>query len=411
MKSEIMKILLVFVAVAALAMSGCDKATETADATGDTVEGAPCCPEGATCEEGECSEGAKLLTPTAIVLPEKYNSPDGLTIGPDGAIYLSMPNFGDPTHPAMILKIDADDNITEVVELPKHPELDISGPLGLAFATDGNIYVADNMSFSDDANKSRLLRVNMADGKATGVDVVAEGFIMSNAVAARGDHVYVTETMLDKSVDPLPSGVYRFTLAELAAGAPVKVTGVGDPHVIVTLETKNKDHAVGANGMNFDSKGNLFVCNFGDAELYKVTFDDKGEVSSTEVFASGSGMMCCDGVFIDKKDRMFIADFLGNAVHKVCPKSGKVATLAKNEQSDGTGGLLDAPSECAVRDGKLYVSNIDLTYGDNVYDEVHTMSVFELPPCPKKAAAACENEGSACEAEGSACEGSATAAE
>ena len=42
-------------------------------------------------------------------------------------------------------------------------------------------------------------------------------------------------------------------------------------------------------------------------------------------------------------------------------------------------GQLDAPSECIRRGKKVYVSNIDLTYGPNEADSHHSISVFELP--------------------------------
>ena len=313
----------------------------------------------------------------AFELPEKYNSPDGMALAPDGNIYLSMPNYGNNAYPAKILKITPNDELVEVCTLPLHPELKISGPLGVAVGTDGNLYVADNMSFKDDDHKSRLLRVNMQDGKAVGCDVVVTGFIMSNAVACRGEYVYVTETNLDKSAYPMPSGVFQFRLSEFE-GDPVELKGPGDRHLIATLYTKNKEHLVGANGMAFDSKGDMFVCNFGDSELYKLTFDAAGNVVSKELFAKGSGMACCDGVCIDSQDNIYIADFLGNAVHHVDHATGKVTTIAKNGQTDGSGGKLDAPSEVCVRGLLMYVSNIDLTYGPNEYDSVHTMSLIDL---------------------------------
>lgn len=32
---------------------------------------------------------------------------------------------------------------------------------------------------------------------------------------------------------------------------------------------------------------------------------------------------------------LYIADFIGNAVHKVDPKTGKVTTIAQNENNNG----------------------------------------------------------------------------
>ena len=56
-----------------------------------------------------------------------------------------------------------------------------------------------------------------------------------------------------------------------------------------------------------------------------------------------------------------------------------MTTIAKNGETDGKDGELDRPSEPCVRGNSVYVANIDLTYGPNTSDDVHTISVFELP--------------------------------
>ncbi len=315
----------------------------------------------------------------AVELPEQYNTPDGMAVGPDGDILLSCPNFGNPAHPAKILTIGKDDTLSEVITLPLHPETGSVGPLGVDAGADGNIYVADNQAFSDETHKSRLLRVVMKDGKAVKCEAVVTGFIMSNAVACYGDSVYVTETKIDPAVYPLQSGVYRFKYSELK-GAPIKLLPGGkDPHLITAIETKNKDWQVGANGLGFAADGAMFFANFGDCQLIKTVLDKDGKVVSQKVFAQGGGMQSCDGLKIHPKTGdIYIADFVGNAVHKVDAKTAKVTTLAQNGNTDGAGGALDKPSEVCIRGDKLYIANIDLTLGDNTYDAPHTISMLTL---------------------------------
>ncbi len=315
----------------------------------------------------------------AIELPEQYNTPDGMALDGAGNILLCVPNFGNAAFPAKLLKIDTNDKLSEVATLPLHPETKKVGPLGVDIGSDGNIYIADNQAFSDETHKSRLLRVLMKNGKAVKCEAVVVGFIMSNAVSCHGDSVFVTETKLDPSAYPLRSGVYRFELAELQ-GAPITLEpGGADEHLITSFETKNKDWQVGANGMGFNAQGELFVCNFGDAQLLKITFDATGKVASQEVFAEGDGMLSTDGLKVDTKTGdVYIADFVGNAVHKVDAKTAKVTTLAKNGNTDGSGGALDKPSEVCLRGNRLYVSNIDLSLAGNEHDAPHTISVIEL---------------------------------
>jgi hypothetical protein len=65
-------------------------------------------------------------------------------------------------------------------------------------------------------------------------------------------------------------------------------------------------------------------------------------------------------------------------VHKVTPQ-GEVSTVWKNaNNTGGVGGLLDKPSEVCLRDGKIYVANIDLPFDNNEADSLHTISVIVL---------------------------------
>ena len=326
--------------------------------------------------------GGDLLEPAKMIaLPDEFNSPDGMTIGKDGAIYLAINNVGDQSHPAKIGRIAADNSVSVFSDLPPHPETGKASPLGIAFGSDGNLYVADNQAFvTEDPGKSRLLRVNIKDGKAVGTDVVVTGMTMANGVSSHGDHIVVNDTAIDKTY-PQKSGTYRFTVAELKegdGGKPIEVKGLDDPHLIVKLETQNKDHQVGANGVGFDSKGNMYVCNFGDAEVWKVTFKGNGEVASKALLCKGQGMECTDGLQVDADDHLWVADFLGNAIARICPE-GSVKIIAKNAPGDGKDGQMDAPSECIRHGKKVYVSNLDLTYGPNKSDSLHSISVFELP--------------------------------
>lgn len=327
---------------------------------------------------------AREFSPTrmsAIELTGNYNTPDGMALDQQGNILLSCPNTNDPTPGSFILKIDKDDQVSEVVKLPDHPETKKPcAPLGIDVGPDGHIYFADNQAFTSPEHKSRLMRVVMKDGKAQRVEALVTGFIMANAVACHGDSVYVTESKF--TTDPTPpmrSGVYRFTLAELDPAKPLALKPNGeDPHVCARLKTENMNW-VGANGMGFGPDGALYVCNFGDAKLEVFTFGPNGKLTGHTLVARGQGMLSCDGMRVHPRTgEVYIADFLGNAVHKVNPKTGAVTTLARNGNSTGAGGRLDRPSEPCLRGSKLYVSNIDLPLAGNKTDKPNTITVIEL---------------------------------
>jgi len=344
----------------------------------------------------------------AFELPEEYNTPDGMTVDPQGNIILSMPNFNDNTYPAKMMRITPDDKLEEIVTLPVHPETKKVGPLGVDVAPNGDLYVADCQALAgDDNHKSRILRVVMKDGKAQRVEVVATGFVMANAISIHGDSVYMTESNLFSAKETkdmgdqaglMRSGVYKFKISELDAKKPYAAQKGGkDPHLIVTFETNCPDW-VGANGMGFAKNGDMYVCNFGDAQLLKFTFDAAGKVASKSVVAEGQGMLCADGMKVHPETGdVYIADFLGNASTSSDVETGKITLLAKNRNNNGSGGKLDRPSEVCIRGSKCYVSNIDLPLAGNKYDVPHSISVIDLPtpkaeeapadaPAPEKAA-------------------------
>ena len=324
-----------------------------------------------------------------IALPAKYNTPDGMTLGKDGNIYLCMPNFNDPSYPAKLLKIDGNNLISEVCTLPVHPETNRVCPLGIDQGSDGNLYIADCQAFEvpnvgelrkGRANASRVLRVVLAEGKASKVEVLAGGINFANGLACNGDSVYVCDSQVDAKASPVVSGVYRFKMSELKADKPVQVAPGGkDSHLIATFKTVNKDRGVGANGLGFDKAGNMFVCNFGDAQLLKYEMKNGAPVGAGKVFAEKQGMKSADGLKVDDAGNIYIADFLGNAVHKVDAKTGKVATLAQNPNTDGANGLLDKCSEVCIRGDLIYVANIDLNLDGNKFDKPYTITII-----PKK---------------------------
>jgi sugar lactone lactonase YvrE len=317
----------------------------------------------------------------AVNLPEKYNTVDGMTLAPNKNIYISCNNWNDTSYPAKILKLSTSNKISEFYTLPLHPDTGKVNPLGIDIGSDGNFYIADNQAPYSNDYKSRLLRIVVKNGQPVGCEVVVTGIVLANGVACTDKYVYVAETQIDPDAKPLPSGVYRFTYDELESGIVELKPGGKDKHLIAKLITNNPDQPFGANGVDTDKNGNVFVGNFGDAQIIKITLGEDGQVHTQELFIEDQRIESVDGFKIHPKSGdIYIADFLGNAVHEVDIKSGKVRTLVKNEITDGQGGLLDRPSEVCIRGNKLYISNIDLAAAGNEYDEIHTISIIKLDP-------------------------------
>ena len=280
---------------------------------------------------------AKLL----VRLPDFCVTPDGMEIAPDGDLVVACPNFADPSQKACLIKVGKDLKVRKWVEVPPLAETGVACPMGLAFGPDGDIYVCDNQGWKGSGpglSKGRMLRLRIKNDKLESCTVVAEGMEHPNGVRIRGDYMYVTESLMPKVKDPsglLVSAVYRFRLDD----KNVKVTNtLEDQNVIASFRTENKFCQYGLDGIVFDSKGNLYVGNFGDGTIYKITFDAAGKVASNTVFArtdhdhygrsklpgflakaTRAKMRTTDGMCVDSHDNIYVADFSNNAIAKVTP--------------------------------------------------------------------------------------------
>jgi len=315
----------------------------------------------------------------AIQLPDYCNTPDAMAVLADGSLILSVPNFTDPTSPGVLMKIGPDDEVSLFCKLPLHPQTGRAYPMGVRQAPSGDLYVADCQCMDETPHNARLLRVRVANGKPGDVQVVANGLNVANGVAIRDGFVYVTDSARGNSADgAVTSAVYRFRLDEL--NVQIK-PGNDDPHLVTTLKTVCKEIPVGADGIDFDERGLLYVANCGDGTIERIALGAAGKPVRQEVLARPGSMRSADGIFYDRQtQRIYVADILANAIRSVT-LDGRVETVAQNGDCDGSGGLLDGPSEAVVRGGELVAANFDRVFPGCVNtkpDKPYTLAVMRL---------------------------------
>jgi len=90
-------------------------------------------------------------------------------------------------------------------------------------------------------------------------------------------------------------------------------------------------------------------------------------------------MKSADGLFYDHPtQRIYVADILANAIRSV-GLDGRVETVAQNGDCDGSGGLLDGPSEVVVRGRELIAANFDRVFPGSVNtksNKPHTLAAI-----------------------------------
>ncbi|MBO0951886.1 SMP-30/gluconolactonase/LRE family protein [Fibrella forsythiae] len=360
-------------------MTGCQQKKSDATTSGDTTATAA-----NPTEETVASVGNPVLLAT---LPDKYNTPDGLALAPDGTVYLSVPNLADNTYPGVLLKI-VGDSVQFVSDLPAQPDTKHACPMDLAFGPDGNLYYAENQYENSKEYKSRLMCISMKGGKAGPIKPVVTGLALGNAVVWKGNTLYLTDSQWDMPTDTTGSAIFRFTLDELtkaASGSPIMLKPkTMDPHVLTTFTTKVNETGLdnGADGMDYDSQGNLYTGSFGDGTLYKVTLKADGTFASKEVLKVNKPNNCVDGLIIDRAtNTMYFCNSRDNAIMTINLADGTLNTLAQNGNTDGKDGRLDQPAEVLLKGRRLYISNYDKPekkFVNRNADEVHTMSYIDL---------------------------------
>lgn len=258
--------------------------------------------------------------------------------------------------------------------------------MGLAFGPEGELYVVDNQPWTGEAltrNKGRLLCLRFRADRLASCETVAEGLEHPNGVKYFGGKLYLTQSSLTPlGVKPgdFTSGLYRFD----AKDRNVKVSNsAADRNLVLTVKTKNVFCPYGLDGLAFDKAGALYLGNFGDGEIVKVTFTPDGQVASRAVFAktafdltrdpakagflayaASCPLRTTDGMCFGPDGWLYVADFSNNAIAKVSPDGKTVAFVRQDPDGSHATGGLNQPGEPIFWRGRLVASNFDAVCGN-----------------------------------------------
>lgn len=324
------------------------------------------------------------------LLPEEYVcTPDGMEIDQNGDLIVSCPNYADDNMSGCVIRIDKDKNISKWFDVPVHPETGIARNMGIAFDSDWNMYICDNQGWSGKKElewKGRMLKIMFhEDGSVKDWYTIADGMEHPNGVRVYKNYMYVTQSYLTKVEGPdgkLVSCVYRFPLD--AKDLVIQNT-LEDEYIFTTFVTHNPRCQYGADGIEIDSNGVMYVGNFGDGEVWKITLDENGDLVDKEVYAKNpEELVSTDGMIMDEATgNLYIADFNNNAIVMV-DKDRNVRRIAQSPDCDGFNGELDQPGEPIIWQGKIVATCFDLVTDETKVNTAHempaTMAELDLEP-------------------------------
>ena len=270
-------------------------------------------------------------------LPEGANGPEGLTVGADGALYVTAPG-GAAGAPGRLLVFDPNGRLVRDV-----PVQDGSpGLLGIAFnPVTSELLVAD-------AGAGVVRRVDPLNG-ASSVFMTATGTAALNGLAfdAAGN-LYVTDSRQGIVWVVGPGG------------------GAGQVWVQDALLTTAGVPAFGANGIGFNRDFSAaFVANTGNDTIVRVPVA-AGQAGTPAVFTNS--VNGADGLVLDGEDNIWVAANQADEVVVIDPTGKAIAKLGDfNGVRDGAvRGLLFPATPALSADGRfVYVTNFarDLRMG------------------------------------------------
>jgi sugar lactone lactonase YvrE len=280
-----------------------------------------------------------VLTVLPDVTPGVQSSVEGLTVGPDGNIYVPTFGFnttGSLTGNAVLFVISPNGNILRKVTIQN------SSPhmLGLAFnPVFGNLLVLD-------FGAGKILDVN----PYTGLSTVVAGPIANSGLNAltfdQSGNAYVSDSFNGVIWKVTHSG----TVTTWSSG-PLLAPGTG------------LTPPFGANGVEFNNEHTiLYVANTAEHQIIEIPVNPDGTAGTAKILITG--INAPDGIMVDGKNNIWICSNQEDEI-VVIDKTGKViAKLGDFRGIDHNGiaqGLLFPASLAFSKDKEsLYVSNLTL---------------------------------------------------
>src|ERR1700704_607397 len=311
------------------------------------------CSAGALCDErvGTVRNFGPNLQQTVC------RQPEGIAVDSRGNVYAS--SNSDTATIGHVCVFDRHGTLADIVEVPTGTS-PVIGLLGELFEEDQGLFVVDQAD--NVAPNGRLLKI---DPRTHSVTVLAAGFVFPNAIAQdRQRNLYVSDSATGQVARVAPDGSSN----SVWFSSPL-------------LTTNNPDQPVGANGLAFDRDHRfLYVANTGDHRILRIPVRRDGSAGPIEVFADGAtidsqlgitqALAGADGIQFDAHGNLYVLPNQAEEIQVLSPDGRLIARYA------GSGNdVLDFPASLVFRGDDLYMTNMSAQ--DNGINS--KLSVFEAP--------------------------------
>lgn len=218
-------------------------------------------------------------------------------------------------------------------------------PSGIAFNPQGDLFIAVG-PFSE------VVRIRGGD-----LNPAKPGAAQTFATGTAGANGIVFDRQGNLFVSGGASGiVYRVGPNGGAAQPAVQI----EKHTRTLPDGKTQQGTV-ANGLEFDSKGVLYVADTARGAIWKVAIDTNGKGDKPTLLAQSPLLEGADGLAFDRTGKLWVAANERNAIVTVTP-DGQVQEIAKN----GSNGPLEFPAAIVFVGGTAYIANYDTPRRDNL---------------------------------------------
>ena len=273
------------------------------------------------------------------ILPAGSTGPEGLTVGPDGNVYITTFGFnsqGPVAGPGQLFVFNPDGHLVRQVGVAgSSPHL-----LGLRF----NPFNGD------------LIVLDFGAGKALKVDpVTGASSVFMTVTGSSG----LNALTFDKAGNVYVSDSFQGIIWTTGPAGPVAGTAwITDPLLATTGFPP-----FGANGVDFTNDFHtLLVANTGDDRIIKIPVKSDGSAGAATILANA--VIAADGIVLDRHGNIWVASNQSDEMIILNPSGKVIAKLGdfRGVTDDGVPlGLLFPASPAFGLDGKyLYVTNLAL---------------------------------------------------